>query len=150
MLNKSDIIQQCRAMVEERINVAQNAVNNAQYSANEESRSTAGDKYDTARSMSQLNKDMYAKQLQEALNLKKALNLINPKKNFDSVELGALVYLQNEVCYFVSVSLGAVHVKDHEVFMISPMTPLAQAMLGKRGGDTYIFNKKSYQIKSVH
>ena len=100
--------------------------------------------------MSQLNKDMYAKQLQEALNLKKALNLINPKKNFDSVELGALVYLQNEVCYFVSVSLGAVHVKDHEVFMISPMTPLAQAMLGKRGGDTYIFNKKSYQIKSVH
>ena len=63
---KVQIKQHCLLVIEQRIKTAQTAMQNAQDSANNENKSTAGDKYETARAMGQLDRDMNAKQLKEA------------------------------------------------------------------------------------
>ncbi|WP_258539158.1 hypothetical protein [Chitinophaga oryzae] len=47
----------------QRIAVTQRAMDEAQAAANQESKSSVGDKYETARAMSHMEKDMHARQL---------------------------------------------------------------------------------------
>ena len=64
---------------------------NAQEAANEESKSSAGDKYETGRAMMQIERDNAAAQLDEALKLKKTLSLISASENHHVISLGSIV-----------------------------------------------------------
>src|SRR5665811_379907 len=50
-------------IIEQRISSSYHAMENAQAAANEEEKSSAGDKYETGRAMNHLEKDMHARQL---------------------------------------------------------------------------------------
>lgn len=145
---KKQLIIKCEALVEDRIANAEAAMSNAQDSANEEARSTAGDKYDTARAMSQLDRDMFARQLAEAVQLRKALQRINGDDVLEEVELGALVETTMGT-FFIAVSLGQIELGDKMYNVISAMTPLAQVMLSKGKGDPFTFNKKNAVIEAI-
>lgn len=60
---KIRLIQFCEDTITRRMAVARQAMDNAQASANSEEKSSAGDKYETGRAISHLEKDMYARQL---------------------------------------------------------------------------------------
>ena len=65
------------AYVHERIAATQEAIYTAQLSANEETKSSAGDKYETGRAMAQLEIEKNTAQLAEALKLKQMLKQIS-------------------------------------------------------------------------
>jgi transcription elongation GreA/GreB family factor len=78
-------------------------------------------------------------ELQDALNLLKALELraFSPES---AIALGALVALDDGgdlVLYFISPAGGGVRVSvaGAEVRIITPQSPIARALLGKREGD---------------
>ena len=50
----------------QRIGTARHAMENAQAAANEEDKSSVGDKYETSRAMGQIDSEMNARQLEEA------------------------------------------------------------------------------------
>src|SRR3954471_22824638 len=54
----------CTKVLRERLAGAEALINAAQESANDGSKSSAGDKYETSRAMGHLQKDMYLKQAQ--------------------------------------------------------------------------------------
>src|SRR5580698_3327273 len=54
-------------LIERRVATSQEAMRQAQDSANSEEKSSAGDKYETGRAMGHLQKDMHARQLAESL-----------------------------------------------------------------------------------
>ena len=68
---KEKLLTLCTQYVEEKINICTEAMRNAQDAANEEDKSSAGDKYETGRAMMQIERDNAAVQLDEALKLKK-------------------------------------------------------------------------------
>jgi hypothetical protein len=75
---KQDVIDYIKNQLEERMQAAWGAMQAAQASANEESKSSAGDKYETARAMGQLDRDMYARQYEQARQERVLIERIDP------------------------------------------------------------------------
>lgn len=141
---KEDLLQLAAQALEERIRVAEKAMKSAQESANNEEKSSAGDKYETARAMSQLERDMNARQLTMA---RKELETLKSVKT-DSREIvgpGALVFTETQI-YFFSVGLGTVESAGKKVHLISGQSPIGKALEGLKEGSSFSFNGNSQQV----
>ena len=138
----------CKKVIDERLSLAQAAMNEAQASANQEDKSSAGDKYETGRAMAQLERDKAATQVAEALKLREAFDRINPDKIFKTVEIGSLVQT-DQARYFVSVAAGKLAINGIECLAISTASPIGQMMMGKKRGDYITFNKQTFVIREV-
>ncbi len=145
---KQSLYLKCLDFVNSRIRFANDGLQEAQDAANNETKSSAGDKYETARAMMHLEKEKLASQLSEALKMKKALDQIEPSKALSSVGLGALVET-GMANYYISVSAGKLEVDGGVYFAISPLSPIGQELLGKSQGDQFQFAGKTQLIKSV-
>src|SRR5688500_18606671 len=106
---KTHLHNSCLELLSKRIEIARKAMEDAQEAANSEEKSTACDKDDTSRAMSQNLRDMHAKQLHEALNDPAILQQINPVLLFNEVRQGSVVRT-NSGNYFISVSSGKISV----------------------------------------
>lgn len=123
-------------------------MDDAQQSANSEEKSTAGDKYDTARAMSQNVRDMNARQLVDALKDLAILQQINPEVLGANVRVGSLI-ISSAGFFFISIGIGEVKVDDNIFFAISPASPLGQIFLNKRQGDKVSFRGKTIEVRAV-
>jgi hypothetical protein len=138
----------CINLLQKRITTAQQAMQQAQESANSEDKSSAGDKHETARAMSQLERDMHAKQLQEA---KRDLQLIDNLKTdvlSNKAGPGAFV-LCDELSFFISLGLGSATIEGRKVILLSPNAPLANVLDKKNKNDSFQFNGKEVKIHDV-
>lgn len=120
----------------------------AQASANNETKSSAGDKYETGRAMSQNEKDINARHLADLLKMKKAMDLIDSSKELEEVGLGAVVKTGDQH-YFISVGLGLVKVGDVAVFTISAVSPIGQQMIGLKKGGQFQWKGTDMEISMV-
>ncbi|MBK6952885.1 MAG: hypothetical protein IPH24_12790 [Crocinitomicaceae bacterium] len=73
---KSALYKSCLQYAQKRIGTAQAALDSAQEASNEESKSTAGDKHDTSRSMMQIEVEQASRQLSEAEKLRDELSRV--------------------------------------------------------------------------
>lgn len=145
---KDNLQAACQAYVQQRIDAAQQAMQAAQESANNETKSSAGDKYETGRAMAQEERNRNAVQLQEALKLQAELARIDPEKPCDTVRPGALVHTSLGQ-FYLSISAGKLVVDGREYFAISSAAPIAAALNGKQAGEAAVFNGKKIQITEV-
>lgn len=145
---KLKLFELCKVYVEQKIEVAQEAIDSAQASANEETRSSAGDKYETGRSMMQLEIEKYSTQLTDGLNLKKILSQIDFRKNYSTVQPGSLV-VTNNGNFLIAISAGKLSVDGIEYMAVSFSSPIGQVLSNKKEKDKFEFRNKLYLIKSV-
>jgi hypothetical protein len=134
--------------VAQRIEAAEAAMLTAQESANSETKSSAGDKYETGRAMAQEERNRNAVQLQQALQLQGELARINAELASDVVRPGALVHTSLGR-FFVSISAGKLTVDGLDYFAVSAAAPVAVALAGKRAGEEVLFNGKKITIEHV-
>lgn len=145
---KKSLYEQCTLYVNQRIDTARQAMKAAQEAANSESKSSAGDKYETGRAMAQLERDRHAQLLAEALKLEQDLSRLTIDKLYDTVQPGSLA-VTNRGAFFVSISAGKLTLNGNDYFAISPASPIALALTGRRTGDTVLFNKLTYQVIQI-
>lgn len=140
--------QHCLAFVEQRITNIRELLENATESANDETKSSAGDKHETGRAMAQLEQEKGAKQLNEALYLKNELLKIDPVQLSKIVSKGSLV-ITDAGNFYISIAAGKAVINDIVYFAISPESPLALKLLGLSAGDSAEFNQKKYRIREI-
>ena len=145
---KQSLIDQCEAFVQQKIDVSEKLMNEAQESANNETKSSVGDKYETGRAMMHAERDKGAQQLSEAMKVKMQLERLRRAESSDKVTFGSVV-LTSFGNYFISISAGRVIVEDEKYFAISPQTPLAQSLLQKKVGDVVDFNDQKIKILEI-
>ena len=145
---KAILFTKCEEYVNNKISSAQEAIDAVQKSANTETKSSAGDKYETGRSMMQLEILKYSAQLNEGYNLKKVLNKIDYDKNYNKIQTGSLVKTTNGN-FFISISAGKFIVDKEEYMTISFSSPLAQELFNKQVKNKIHFRNKEYLIKSI-
>ncbi len=148
MTKKEDIYDWCENWVNEKLSITADRMKAAQASANNEEKSSAGDKYETGRAMMHLEKEKLSNQLAETLKLKKVLHSFNPSTPTEVVDLGALVNTSMGK-FYVAISAGKIAINDESVFGISLGSPIGQALKGKHTGDEVVFNGKVITIESV-
>ncbi|WP_353483647.1 3-oxoacyl-ACP synthase [Haliscomenobacter sp.] len=145
---KTALHQACLNRIDQRIVLAQKAMEDIQESANQETKSSAGDKYETSRAMMQQEKDKHADQLDQAKELRRQLELLDPTITPSQIQPGSLVQT-NEGQYYLSVSLGKMLLDNQTVFVLSAAAPLGQALLHKRIGDKIVFQNRSIEILEI-
>lgn len=145
---KGNLLALCQTYVQQRIDTARQAMEAAQEAANSESKSSAGDKYETGRAMAQLERDRHAQLLAEAMKLSQDLYRLNIEKLYDTIQPGSLV-TTNRGLFFISISAGKLTSDGNDYVAISPASPLAVAMAGRKAGDVITFNKLTYQVQAV-
>jgi hypothetical protein len=145
---KKRLLQKSVELIEIRIAANTLAIANAQDAANAEEKSSAGDKYETSRAMSHLEKDMHARQLAANRNELAALFKIDCTKISASIAEGTLVVCSG--CnFFIVAGLGKINFDNKDVYLVSPNAPLAGLLFKKQAGDSFIFNKKELVIEAV-
>lgn len=148
MTSKPALHAACLVYLQQRIDAAQSAMLAAQESANSETKSSAGDKYETGRAMAQEERNRNAVQLREALNLKAELERIDPEKACDTVRPGALA-TTSMGRFYVSISAGRLLVAGTDYFAVSAAAPVAVALSGRRAGEEAAFNGKQVRVETV-
>lgn len=145
---KEKLLVACKHYANNRIAVAREAMQNAQQSANEEDKSSAGDKYETGRAMMQIERDQAAVMLEEAQKLLPMLERINAEVVHDSVMMGSVVGSM-QVNFFIGISAGSIAVEDTTFITIAPTSPIALQLLGKVAGDQFNFKGQLQTIEWV-
>lgn len=145
---KQTLYDLCSSFVDERIVMYQKAMKDAQEAANQEEKSSAGDKYETTRAMMQIEKDKNAKQLEETIKLKKALSQINPNASSETIALGSLV-LTDKGNFYISISVGKLKIENTEYLAIAPTSPLGAAFMNQKAEGKAVFNETIYSILNV-
>ena len=148
MTEKIRLYKMCLAKIEKSIQAAQEALDAAIAAGNEETKSSVGDKYETGRAMAQMEQDKNRSILSKAIILKNKLLQLNPEKNYDKIEVGALV-ITDGGSYYISTSIGKIILNEKVYYAISAEAPLAKVLLGKIKNDTVIFQNKKYSILDI-
>jgi len=139
----------CLAYVHERLAAARAGMAAAQESSNSETKSSAGDKYETGRAMAQQERDRHAAQLHEAQKLLADLQKLNPELPCDTVRPGALAATSLGL-FYVSIGAGRLRTAEGQEFLaVSAGAPLVQALGGRRAGEAVVFNGKPVRVEQV-
>ncbi|TDE18325.1 transcription elongation factor [Dyadobacter psychrotolerans] len=147
-MNKTGLIAYMKDLLDERMQVAWTAMEAAQESANDQSKSSMGDKYETSRSMGQLDRNMHAKQYEQIRLEKTVLERIAGNISSSRGAIGSLVHT-TAGWFFVSVSLGILKFEDETVIAVSSSSPVGTSLLGKVKGDQFRFQNKEQKILHV-
>lgn len=115
---------------------------------NNETKSSAGDKYETTREMMQQEADQIEARLQQTTFMIDQLHhLPSPEKDVP-VQVGHLIKT-NLGWFFLSVPFGKFSVEGMICFALSPSSPLGQKLLGGQVDDTITLGRITYRIEAV-
>jgi hypothetical protein len=137
--------QACLTRIQQNIQALSQAMEDIQNAANQETKSSVGDKYETGRAMLQLEKEKYAQQLAQALELRQQLEQIDPEKNYTDIQPGSLIR-SNEGYFYLAVSLGKMTLEGKTVFVLSAAAPLGQVLLHQKSGARLHFQGREIEI----
>ncbi|GGH16417.1 3-oxoacyl-ACP synthase [Mucilaginibacter phyllosphaerae] len=138
----------CVAYVQSRMNAAEQAIAEAQQAQNDDTKSSAGDKYETGREMAQQETNRNLAQLNEANKLLVALNHISFNSIAQKAEAGSIIITTNGN-FYLAISAGTLSADGKSYFAVSPASPIGYKLKDKTVGDAFVLNEKTYQITSI-
>lgn len=148
-MNKAILLEHLLTSIKEKLDTVQEAINLVQQSANQETKSTAGDKYETARAMAQNERDILMRQLLQIKSDYAVLQQLDIRQKSDRVTPGSLV-VTSFGTLFLSVSVGLMTVDGEKVMVVSPISPVGKIIMGKQVGESFQFQGKTHQISAIH
>ncbi len=147
---KTILFDYCQDFLDQRIKTLNDAIAASRLSSWEDTKSSAGDKYETGREMIQGEIAQNSRQLEEAQKLIPVLDQI---KGLDSspgtVILGSLIKT-NQGYFYISIPIGMVEIEKEKIAILSSSSPLGGVLMGKSPGNKFQFNGRSYIIEEVY
>lgn len=141
---KREIHTKCLQVLLEKTSSIKMQIAEINRSFTDESKSSAGDKHETARAMAQLEVEKLAQQLQQFESQIGILKKLDPDLTTETIQTGSLIKT-DKGSFYIAVPLG----KMDDVMVISAGAPLGKLFLGKRMGEIVGFNGLGYGIEEV-
>jgi len=132
----------------QKVETLKNSIKDTIEARNNDTKSSAGDKYETGREMLQIEIQKNEIQLSKTLKTLKKLSNINISKTSDIVEYGSLV-LTNNGNYFISIAYGKIEIENNIFYSISLASPLGKLLLNKKAGEHFTFQEKEYTVLNI-
>lgn len=137
-----------KQILEGKKKLLKNALNDAKEARDSDTKSSAGDKYETAREMMQAEIAKYTQQL-SAISLQKShLNKIDLKAENNTVCFGSCV-TTNMGSYFISIAIGKLTIDGNQIYAISLESPLGKILKGKKVGEEAVMNGRRFSILQI-
>ena len=120
-----------------------------QESRQADTKSSAGDKHETSRAMVDRELEQLIQQREKALRNQSELQQLT-EAPYEVAARGAAVETERNI-YFISISFGKLPMDGAKpVYALSPVSPAAQAMLGKRAGELFEINGTRQTMLKVY
>lgn len=148
MTFKRKVYNAFQQILNDKINGSQNTLSDLRASAANETKSTAGDKHETALAMLQIEQANTGRQLSELLLLRDVFDKINPSLTSNRIGVGSLVKTNNG-CFYISVAIGKATVESKKVIALSPHSPLGGKLLQLKVDDSVEVNGRNYLVQEV-
>ena len=145
---KQQLQKACLLFVRNRLETVTIAIESNKKDLFSETKSSAGDKHETALAMMHLEQEKLNQKLAESLNQKNILEAINCSVSHKVIVLGSLVKA-NEIYFFIATALPQITLEGANVFGVSPQAPIGMQFMGKKAGDCIQVNTITYKIESV-
>ena len=145
---KLKVYEECCRILAERIQSLRQQLHELVEGAKNDSKSTAGDKHETARAMMQIEQEKLANQLNLLLQQEQTLQRIDPESKSEIIVNGSLVKT-NKGWIYISVPLGKIVVEGESVMCLSAQSPLGQKLIRKRVNEIVLVNAAQYLLHTV-
>ncbi len=146
---KVQLYQLCEQFITQRMDTAETALEQAREASNDDTKSSAGDKFETTREMMQQDISRNKRLLEDALQNLQVLKALKDFPVGEKVKSGSLV-LTTDGNFYISISAGSLKVEGKTYFAVSVLSPIGQLLLGKKKNDRVSFNNKQYLIEEIH
>ncbi len=147
ILEKRELRELCKEALDKKINESQDMLASIDESAHDDTKSSAGDKFETSREMLKQEAEKISSQLGVLLHQRQVLSVLDTKIS-DVVVHGSLVKTDKGI-FYLSISLGKVLYQHDTIYAISDESPMALALVGRRVGDKVIVNSRTITILDV-
>ena len=145
---REKLLAKCGDYVEERVSRLQSSIKDLEHDLGNETKSSAGDKYETSREMINTEINKLQNQLQSFKKLKEVLAVIENRKASTTVQLGSIVKT-SAANYFISIPVGEIMVEEEKFYAIGLNSPIGKLLFGKQEGEKFIFQQKEFSIKKI-
>jgi hypothetical protein len=145
---KEELYKQCLDYVQKRMLAAEQGIKEAQQASKDDTKSSAGDKYETGRAMMQQETDRNMGQLNEANKLKVALNSISTTGSATITDAGSVVITDNGN-FYIAIGAGSLSVNEVIYFAVSPFSPIGLKLKGQKVGGEFTLNGKTYKVAQI-
>lgn len=145
---KDKVLKACFDFVNEKIRETEAAMATAREAQQDDTKSSAGDKYETTREMMTQEIENHLVQLSALHQQRIMLQSLDAEKSYSSAEAGSLVQTDRGT-FFISISAGNVVAGSSKIICISPTSPIALSMMGKRANEYFMFRNIRYNISSI-
>ena len=149
MTLKEKVFAAYLAVIDAQIHAYQNTLNDLSESAASETKSTAGDKHETALAMLQIEQRNIKGRLQEANERKILLQAISPAEHSKGIAKGSLVRTDKGY-FFISVALGKIECEGVTIIAISPQSPLGSQLIGRKVNDLISVSNSDYVVECIY
>ena len=145
---KQALYDECIAYVNRRIDTIQDAIMSAREAADEETKNSTGDKYETGRAMMQIEIENNVVQLKEAQRLSDEIRMIRPGRHTDDAQPGSLVVTNNGT-FYLAIGAGKITLEDKDYFAVALTSPVGQQLMGRKSGESFELNGRKFVIEQV-
>jgi hypothetical protein len=145
---KAALLAQLLQHLEQNIAETEQAIASAKESRDNESKSSAGDKYETGRAMMQIELENNGRQLEKSRAAKQDLLQLDLLEAHSVAGLGSLIYT-NEGTYFISIGFGKLELSEQPYYAISLASPIGQALKNAKVGDNVSFQGKVLEVLHI-
>ncbi|MEI9959359.1 MAG: hypothetical protein WDM90_24270 [Ferruginibacter sp.] len=148
MTFKEKIYYHYLQVINDKVNLLQKTLADLKESGSNETKSTAGDKHETALAMLQIEQANTREQLKEAVAQKVAIEKINPLIIAVTILNGSLIKTDRGY-FYMSIALGKAVIDQTNIIALSPQSPLGSKLMGAKIGDVIEMNNNRYIIQNI-
>ena len=148
-VSKVALHEHCVQLLNGRIAELETAAEAVREARNNETKSSAGDKYETGRAMMQQEEDKLLARLGAAQQMRLQLRQLDPKVSDTKISPGSMVQTNARI-YYLSVSLGKVMYDNKPYFCVSAEAPISRVLLGKAAGESIELNGRKERILALY
>ncbi len=145
---KDSLIQFIIESLSSKVTDLENSVTSIKESRDSDTKSSAGDKFETSRAMAQMEMENYELQLSKTKKQINEINQISLIATHQKVKLGSLVQCNNGN-YFISIAYGKICIENKNYYAISLVSPIGQLLKDKKIGESIHFNGKAISIEHI-
>ncbi len=148
MTLKQKTYQHYLKLINTKIQLLQKVLDDLKESGSNETKSTAGDKHETALAMLQIEQANTRAQMKEAISQKEVMEKIDPSLVATIIVNGSLVKTSRGY-FFVSTALGKAAIEGITIIALSAQSPLGIKLMGLTKGDGATINNYHYVIENI-
>jgi len=147
-MDRKQIKQLVLNHLQEQINNIKEQINSLTTDAQNDAKSSAGDKHETGLAMMHLEQEKLNNKLSQLLQLEQAAKQLPKEKTLNKVVLGSVVKT-NHAVFYISVPMQSFVYQNETIVCVSAQAPLIQQMLNKEIHSEISFNNLTYKIIEI-